>query len=81
MTTDLKITSSALQTGVTGVKRGFDGAARNAATLASKDTLEGNKNPVEPLVDLKINQYQVQASGKVIETVDKMLGILLDEKA
>ena len=30
---------------------------------------------------MKINQYQVIASGKVIETVDEVLGTILDEKS
>jgi hypothetical protein len=35
---------------------------------------------VEPLVGLKLNELQVQASAEVIKAVDEMLGSLLDEK-
>jgi hypothetical protein len=35
---------------------------------------------VNNLVEMKMNKYQVLASGKIIETVDEMLGSLFDKK-
>lgn len=35
----------------------------------------------EAIVDLKVHQRQVQASAKVIETADSILGFLLDVRA
>jgi len=40
--------------------------------------MQSQAAPVDDLVDLKMNKYQVLASGKVVETVDEMLGSLLD---
>ena len=68
---------------VLGIQRGMQGARENAAQIASADTFN-NGNPasiVEPLVGLKANELQVEASAKVLKTVDEMIGSLLDEKA
>ena len=51
---------------------------RSAQTQAASVT---NSSATDELVGMKMNEYQVLASGKVIEAVDEMLGSLLDEKA
>jgi len=43
--------------------------------------MQQQADPVNDIVGLKTNSYQVLASGKVIETADSMLGSLLDKKA
>ncbi|MCU7801505.1 MAG: hypothetical protein KZQ70_15575, partial [gamma proteobacterium symbiont of Lucinoma myriamae] len=58
----------------------FLGLKRNALNLASKEAMEAQGAPVKDLVEMKMNQYQVLASGKVVETVDEILGTLLDKK-
>ena len=81
--------NSILGTAQAGMQTGLDGLKKNAAEIASKDALQGPAEetipaqpaPVEELVDMKMNKYQVLMSGKVVETVDEMLGSLLDEKA
>jgi flagellar basal body rod protein FlgG len=78
--------NSILSIARTGVQNGLDGIQKNASQLASKDALASGMTDASPvsavneMVDMKMNQYQVIASGKVIETVDQMLGTLLDEK-
>lgn len=62
------------------MQTGLDGLKHNALNLASKEAMQAQGAPVKALVDMKMNQYQVLASGKVVETVDEMLGSLLDEK-
>jgi len=68
-----------------GIQNGMAGLKKNASQLASKDFIqpEGSTQPkssaINELVEMKMNKYQVLTSGKVIQTVDEMLGSLLDE--
>ncbi len=71
---------SILGTAQAGMQTGLNGLKRNALNLASKEAMQSQGAPVEDLVEMKMNQYQVLASGKVIEAVDEILGSLLDEK-
>ena len=71
---------SILGTAQAGMQTGLNGLKHNALNLASKEAMQSQGDPVEELVEMKMNQYQVLASGKVIETVDEILGSLLDEK-
>lgn len=65
---------SAQQIASAGV-RGNDGGADTNAALA------GNSNTAEPLVNLKINLQLFNASAKVVDTANDMLGNLLDVRA
>lgn len=72
--------NSILGTGISGIQRGLQGARENAQTIASADALEGKVTAsglAEPLVGLKVNLQQVQASARVVETVDDILASLL----
>ncbi|MDX2503144.1 MAG: hypothetical protein QNL62_01515 [Gammaproteobacteria bacterium] len=75
---------SILGTAQAGMQTGLNGIKKSALSIASKNAMQspvsGQSSPVNDLVDMKMNQYQVQASGKVVETVDEILGSLLDEK-
>lgn len=64
-----------------GMQAGMSGLRKNALNLAGKEAIEAQSTPVEELVEMKMNQYQVLASGKIIETIDEMPGSLLDEEA
>lgn len=72
---------SILGTARTGMQTGLDGMKKNAINIASKEAMQSQSAPVEDIVEMKMNSYQVLASSKVIETVDEVLGSLLDEKA
>jgi len=68
--------NSILSAGVQGVQRGISAAQENAQTIAS-----GSSSPAElaePLLSLKLNLVQVQASGKVVEVVDEILSTITD---
>jgi len=65
----------------TGMQTGLDGMKKNAINIASKEAMQSQSAPVEDIVEMKMNSYQVLASSKVVETVDEVLGSLLDEKA
>ena len=66
-----------------GIQRGITSAREHAAQIASADAFN-NDSPsglVEPMLGLKQDKLQVQASTQVIKAVDDMLGSLFDEKA
>ncbi len=73
------VSSSALQ----GIQNGMDGIRRNAAEIASADQLNGvaERPLAQPLVENIGYELQTQASVKVLQTEDRILGALLDEKA
>jgi hypothetical protein len=70
----------ALSQAITGIQRGLSSARDNAAKIANA---EGG-NPadlIEPMVGLKLDSLQVQASVEVLKAVDEMIGALFDDKA
>ncbi len=64
-----------------GIQRGMRGLDRNAAQIASAKELNGEASPTEPLIDSKVNRLQVEASAKVMKTIDEAVGSLFDDKA
>jgi hypothetical protein len=52
--------------------------SRTSAPAANTDRVA---QTAELMVDLKLYQRQVQASAKVVETADEVIGFLLDVKA
>jgi hypothetical protein len=73
------VSSAALQ----GIQTGMNGIRRNAAEIASADQLNGvAERPLEQALVENIGyELQTQASVKVLQTEDRILGALLDEKA
>ncbi len=69
-------TASALTT----IRQGMRGLDRNAADIANSNG-SPDAATLEALVDGKRNRLQVEAGVKVLQTVDDMLGSLLDEHA
>ena len=69
---------TALQTGIAGINNGLAGMRRNASDIARGGELS---DTTRTLVDLRANQRQVEASVKVVEAADAMLGSLLDVRA
>ena len=68
---------------ILGVQRGLSSARDHAAEIASAGQFD-NDSPsslAEPLVGLKLDKLQVQASTEVLKAYDAMLGSLFDEKA
>ncbi len=56
---------------------------KNAGEIAGKSTMEGeNTKPIiESLVEIKANVQQLEASTKVLQVSDEMIGTLLDIRA
>lgn len=75
--------SGASQAGMRGMQYGMEGLRQNAAELASARLTEGSaeRDPSKPLLDETLNVQQVEASAKVVDTSDKMIGRLIDEIA
>jgi len=73
----------ALNSAITGIMRGTNGVRHNAAEIASADTMRGEhgKDLATPLVEMIGHRSQVEASAKVVKTVDEMLGTLIDIRA
>lgn len=76
----LSIQSSAVQ----GIQRGLEGMRKSAAEIASADQLNhaGKETDlIGSLVDLQQSKVQVQASAKVVSTLDEVVGTLIDTRA
>lgn len=70
---------------LTGIQRGLDGLQRTAAEIASTGRMNGSGSgtgvAAEALVAQIQHAHQVEASVRVLETENRMLGSLLDVKA
>jgi hypothetical protein len=66
-----------------GIQRGLSSARDHASQIASVGQFndDGPSSLVEPMLGLKQDALQVQASTEVLKTVDDMLGSLFDQKA
>jgi hypothetical protein len=66
-----------------GIQRSMEGLQLNAADIASADRLNGEATTsvAEPLVGQIQNTTQIEASVKVLQAENRMLGALLDVKA
>ncbi len=78
---------SALNTGINGINQGLNNMRRDASAIAqavNEGTSGGVDRPVDvatSLVNLKMDVLQIQASGKVVESVSTIIGSLLDVTA
>ena len=80
-----------ISAGVNGIQSGmkrFETAAQDVVEFSLPSTdgpgaeqgarLDDGADAAEALVDLRTYQRQVQASAKVVQTADEMIGFLLD---
>lgn len=72
-------TISAFQSGLSGFQKGVNSLNQNAAKIARAST-DPNGDITTPLVNMSADKRQAQASAKVIQTSNDMLGTLLDIK-
>lgn len=68
----------AIDSALTGIYRGMQSASSNTTEIVNQSV--GKGNVVEPLINLKQDELQVQASTKALQTSNDMLGSLLDIK-
>lgn len=59
--------------GIQGIQKGMEGIRQNAQQLASS-----NRDITSPLVEMKLNRLEVEASAKVVKSASDMIGTLLD---
>lgn len=78
----------ALTAGINGINQGFGNLRRDASAIAQAVSQASNPDKqaqvgdvTTPLVNLKVDSLQVQASAKVVEAVDDIIGSLLDVTA
>ncbi|HHI94861.1 MAG TPA: hypothetical protein ENK04_15380 [Gammaproteobacteria bacterium] len=79
---------SALNTGINGINQGLGNMRRDASAIAQAvNNSMGDNAATQPtevtsaLVNLKLDTLQIQASTKVVETVNEIIGSLLDVTA
>ena len=75
---------SAFNASIAGIQQGLAGMRKNASDIASSGTREqglSTEQLTRSVVDLKANELQVQASARVLKTVDETIGSLFDDKA
>ncbi len=68
---------------MSGIQRGLGSARQHAAEIADagRPGSDSGTNLIEPMVGLKLDRLQVQASSAVLRAYDSMLGTLFDKKA
>lgn len=70
--------SSVSQSAVTGIQRGLQQVTNAASNIATADRDIDVADLATSLVDLKLGQQQVEASAKVVQVEDQLIGSLLD---
>jgi hypothetical protein len=65
-----------------GIQHGLSSARNHAAEIASAGQFDSDSavSLVEPMLGLKLDKLQVQASTAVLKAYDEMIGSLFDEK-
>lgn len=75
--------NSVINTGVSGIKTGYDMLNRSADQIAKANIPPEEGGPEElytPVTDQIRGKQQVQASAKVVEAASETLGTLIDIK-
>lgn len=65
-------------TALKGIKAGLESAAQDAQRVSDAFRPDSTEDPVQPLVDLKLDQFQVKANTKVLEVDEEMNKSILD---
>lgn len=75
---------SVLQTGVNGMRRSQSEIVKSADEIVRAGTVERDDTTTldiaEPIINLQIEQHLFDASAKIVETADSLLGTILDIK-
>ena len=71
---------NALNTGILGIQRGLADVQRSAGNIASTDsmTADNASDLAESMVGLMTGRIQVEASARVVETINETLGTIID---
>ena len=72
---------SAMQSAELGIQRGVSGLNRDAQVVANGSIVDDTGAAIGALVDSLEQKLAVEASARMLSTVDKTLGTLVDVKA
>ena len=83
---------SAIDNGLQGIQKGMNGLKKNAHEIANAKSgidienaisgqAPGVNDVTQPLIEMKMNKLQVQASAKVVQTSLDLIGTIIDLKA
>ncbi|MCG5499391.1 flagellar basal body rod C-terminal domain-containing protein [Ectothiorhodospira lacustris] len=77
------VITTASYSALSGIHTGMQGLRGNAAEIAGAGQMNGTaqRSLMEPLVEQIQHATQVEASVKVLQTEDRMLGTLINVKA
>ncbi|MBK1674454.1 hypothetical protein CKO35_14345 [Ectothiorhodospira shaposhnikovii] len=77
------VITTASQSALSGIHTGLKGLRGNAAEIAGADQINGTapRGLTAPLVEQIQHATQVEASVKVLQTENRMLGTLINVKA
>ncbi|PHS26177.1 MAG: hypothetical protein COA83_03835 [Methylophaga sp.] len=66
------------QAGLAGLQTAMQSMQQNASKIANPETLQSAGGFTEPLVKMLRDEQQVEASVKVIQTSNSMIGSIID---
>ena len=61
-----------------GIQKGLSGIAEKADRISRSFVSENGEGPVNDIVGMKLDEFQVKASAKVIKTADELEKSVLD---
>lgn len=64
--------------GLSGMQRGLESAAKHAQEISTAFQPDSGSDYITAAVGLKLDQFQVQASARVLQVADEMQGTVLD---
>jgi len=71
-------TTPVFQSGLAGIQTAMQSMQQNASKIANPETLQSASGFTEPMVKMLRDEQQVEASAKVIQTSNSMIGSIID---
>lgn len=77
----MQISPSVLSTGLSGIQAGQQRVEQAAGDIAASPARAEQTSLADNLIELERGRLQVEASARVVETADQILGTLIDTRA
>jgi len=71
-------TTPVFQSGLAGIQTAMQSMQQNASKIANPETLQSASGFTEPMVKMLRDEQQVEASAKVIQAGNSMIGSIID---
>lgn len=71
-------TTPVFQAGLAGIQTAMQSMQQNASKIANPETLQSASGFTEPMVKMLRDEQQVEASAKVIQAGNSMIGSIID---